>query len=35
VGEHGLTRRWLDKLLEARLKDLDNIQPGTLAELEE
>jgi len=35
VQAHNLTRRWLDRLLEARLQDLDNIQPTTMAELED
>lgn len=35
VAAHGLTRRWLDRLLEARLRDLDGVQPQTMAELEE
>ncbi|GAB5031962.1 nadh dehydrogenase complex assembly factor 6 [Nannochloropsis oceanica] len=35
VQAHNLTRRWLDRLLEARLQDLDNIQPTTMADLED
>lgn len=35
VEEHNLTKRWFDLLLEARLKDLDNIQPATIGEVEE
>jgi NADH dehydrogenase [ubiquinone] 1 alpha subcomplex assembly factor 6 len=35
VAAHGLTRRWLDRVLEARARDLDNVQPQTLGELEE
>ncbi len=32
---HNLTRRWLDRVLEARVRDLDNIQPTSMADLEE
>lgn len=35
VRAHGLTRRWLDRVLEARMRDLDSVQPQTMAELEE
>ncbi len=35
VAAHGLTRRWLDRVLEARARDLDSVQPQTMAELEE
>jgi phytoene/squalene synthetase len=35
IQEHKLTKRWLDRILEAREQDLDNIQPATIAELEE
>lgn len=35
VQAHNLTRRWLDRLLEAREGDLGNIQPTRMEELED
>ena len=34
VGAHGLSRRWLDKALDARARDLDVSQPATVGDLE-
>jgi NADH dehydrogenase [ubiquinone] 1 alpha subcomplex assembly factor 6 len=34
VQQHGLTRRWFERLLDARDQDLDVEQPRSLAELE-
>ena len=34
VARHGHTRRWFDRLLEARDRDLDGVAPATLGDVE-